>query len=110
MTGNEKKQAWDKENMRTVSCRLRKEEAEKFRKFAELKGTSPHKLLADYVLRCNKGLAETPPEFVSNTYAVLKENDMLRRKLEVAEEAIMLSRERADHAEKLVNLWLRSAD
>ena len=110
MTGNEKKMNWDRENMRTVSCRLRKEEAEKFKKFAALKGTTAHKLLADYVSRCNANLDAAPVEFVSNTYAVLKENEVLRRKLKIAEEAVLLARERADHADKLVSTWLRSAD
>lgn len=40
---------WDRENMKTLACRVRKDEAEAFRQYAESCGTSAHALLASYV-------------------------------------------------------------
>lgn len=43
---------WDKENMRSVSCRLRTEETEDFKKWCELKQTTPGAVLKNYVKQC----------------------------------------------------------
>ena len=43
---------WDKENMRTVSCRMRTEEAEDFRKYCESKNSTPGAELKKYVFDC----------------------------------------------------------
>lgn len=107
---NTNKKDWGAENLRTLSCRVRKEDAEKFKKFAEYRNTSTHKLLSEYVGKCLKAFDTVPPETVSNVNALAQENEVLRRKLKIAEEAVMLARERADHADKLVDAWLRSAD
>lgn len=43
---------WDKENMLTLGCRVRKEQAEQFKQYAENKGTTSNALLKNYVLEC----------------------------------------------------------
>ena len=48
MSNNTSKE-WDKENMRTVSCRLRKDEAEAFKRLCASKGTTVHAALARYI-------------------------------------------------------------
>ena len=110
MTPDERKKDWGAENLRTLSCRVRKEEAEKFKRFAEYRGTTTHRLLSDYVRQCLEIFDTVPAEAVANTNALYAELDTLRRKLKVAEEAVDQARARAVHAEKLVDSWLRSAD
>lgn len=44
--------AWDKKNMATIACRLRSEEAEAFKKYAQERGKSPHALLKEFVFEC----------------------------------------------------------
>lgn len=41
---------WDKENMKIVACKLRKEQAEKFRQYAEDNGTTVNALIKKFVL------------------------------------------------------------
>ena len=45
--GNRK---WDKENMKIVACKLRKEQAERFKLYAEEKGTTVNVLIKNFVL------------------------------------------------------------
>ena len=45
--GNRK---WDKENMATIGCRLRKHQAEKFKEHAKQQGTTANALLKEYIL------------------------------------------------------------
>lgn len=45
--GNKK---WDSENMLTLSVRLRKEQVQEFRKYAEENGTTANSLLKKFVL------------------------------------------------------------
>lgn len=56
MPVTEKKKAtnakWDKENMRTVATRIRKEEAEAFARYAEERNTTANALLREYVRKC----------------------------------------------------------
>ncbi len=40
---------WDKENMKTISCRVRKEEADAFKQYAESCGMTAHTMLASFV-------------------------------------------------------------
>lgn len=40
---------WDKENMKTISCRVRKEEADAFKQYAESCGMSAHTMLSGFV-------------------------------------------------------------
>ena len=108
MTVNTKRTEWDKENMRTVSCRLRKEEAERFKQYAEYLGTTPHALLAEYVHKCVELGADVTPEMRGNTVALKNEVQVLRNKLKVAEKAVDQARQRALNAEALVDKWLRS--
>lgn len=41
---------WDKENMKIVACKVKKEQAEKFKQYATDNGTTANALLKDYVL------------------------------------------------------------
>ena len=110
MTVNTKKNEWDRENMRTLSCRLRKEEAEKFKAYAEYRGTTTNGLLAEYVRKCVKlGEEITEPE-KADVQELRTRIKVLTRKLEVANEATAVAQERAYRAEALVDRWLRSAD
>lgn len=43
---------WDKENMKIVACKIRKEQAEQFKQYAEDRGTTSNALLKNYVLEC----------------------------------------------------------
>ncbi len=45
--GNRK---WDKENMKIVACKLRKEQAERFKQYAEDNGTTVNALIKNFVL------------------------------------------------------------
>ena len=107
---NTNRKDWGAENLRTLSCRVRKETAEKFKEFASYRNTTTHKLLSEYVLKCIGEFKEVPPEAVANTKALAGEVYALRKKLVIAEEQTALARERAAHAEKLVEKWLKSAD
>jgi len=44
--------AWDKNNMATVACRLRKGQAEAFKQYAANQGKTANTLIKEYVLRC----------------------------------------------------------
>ncbi len=44
--------AWDRENMRTLSCRVRTEEAEVFKQYCTEHGTTAGELLKKYVGKC----------------------------------------------------------
>ena len=110
MTVNVKRTEWDKENMRTISCRVRKEEAEEFKKYAEYLGVSPHALLSEYVRKSIKAGENVTPEMRDNSMALQNEVTLLRRKLKIAETALFQARERAVNAEALVDRFLRSAD
>ncbi len=43
---------WDKENMRSVSCRMRTEEADDFKKWCALNKTTPGAELKNHVWKC----------------------------------------------------------
>ena len=52
---NSKREAndkWDKENMLTLGCRVRKDEAEIFKKYCKRQNTKPNTILKDYVNSC----------------------------------------------------------
>ena len=42
---------WDKENMRSISCRLRTEDAERFKKYCSDNSTTPAQFLKQYILK-----------------------------------------------------------
>lgn len=44
--------AWDKENMRTLSCRMRTNEAELFKEYCASHDTTPGNVLKKYVFEC----------------------------------------------------------
>ena len=41
---------WDAENMATIACRLKKEQAEKFKQLAESRRTTANQMIKEYVL------------------------------------------------------------
>lgn len=41
---------WDKENMRSVSCRLRTEDAELFKQYCSENGTTPAQFLKKFIM------------------------------------------------------------
>lgn len=43
---------WDKENMATVTCKLRKEDADAFREYARQNGKAVNTLIKSYVFSC----------------------------------------------------------
>lgn len=43
---------WDKENMRTVSCRLRTYQADDFKLYCTMQGTTPGAINKEFVLSC----------------------------------------------------------
>lgn len=43
---------WDKENMSSLSCRVRSYEASLFKEYCEANGTTPYKVLKNCVLDC----------------------------------------------------------
>ena len=47
--GNRK---WDAANMKIVACKIKKEEAERFKQYAQDHNTTPNALLREYVRKC----------------------------------------------------------
>lgn len=47
--GNRK---WDKDNMRSVSCRLRTQDAKHFKEWCKINKTTPGAMLKNYVYKC----------------------------------------------------------
>lgn len=44
--------AWDRENMKSISCRVRANEAKNFKDYCTAHGTTPGKMLKEYVFEC----------------------------------------------------------
>ena len=103
MAVNEKSKEWDKENMTTLSCRIRKDEAAKFRLECERLGTTPHSVLKRSIEAFVKESSCVAVPCETTNMKLERENKELRDMLKCA-----ISR--AEHAEKLVDKWLRSAD
>ena len=55
---------WDKENMITLGCKVKRDQAEQFKQYAASKGTTANTLLKEYVLACIDG---TPGELASGS-------------------------------------------
>ena len=43
---------WDKENMTTLGCKVKKEQAEKFKSYCKNQGKTSNAVLREYVLDC----------------------------------------------------------
>ncbi len=43
---------WDSENMATLACKMKKEQAEKFKKYCKIQGKTSNTVLREYVLSC----------------------------------------------------------
>lgn len=44
---------WDKENMITLGCKVKRTEADTFKKYSASQGKTANTVLKEYVLRCN---------------------------------------------------------
>ena len=101
---------WDRENMRTLACRVRTEEAEAFRKYAAQMKTSAHALLADYVhsvVSTSRTMSASASTMVQKLLAdgELKDRRITRLEDEVATLKILTKQLtlRAERAERLVH-------
>ena len=43
---------WDTENMKIVACKVKKEDAQAFKEYADKKETTPNALLRGYIYKC----------------------------------------------------------
>lgn len=43
---------WDKENMKIVACKIRKEDADAFKQYADNNNRTPNSLLRNYIYQC----------------------------------------------------------
>lgn len=43
---------WDKENMSTIGCKVKKTQAEAFKKYASQRGKTANTLLKEFVVKC----------------------------------------------------------
>lgn len=43
---------WDKENMTTIGCKLKKDDATAFKEYCAAKGITPNTELKEHVLKC----------------------------------------------------------
>lgn len=43
---------WDAANMKHIACKVRKEDADAFKKYADERNTNPNALLKGFVYRC----------------------------------------------------------
>ena len=107
MSNNTSKE-WDKENMRTVSCRLRKEEAVAFKRLCESKGTTVHAAIARYIRLTIHGLPIDGPE--EEGQKLVNQNIALRQKLAYLTREVENWKEIAKSHDEIIDLWLRSAD
>lgn len=46
---------WDRENMATLGCRVKKEQAAAFKSYAQKQGKTANTVLKEYVLSCLDG-------------------------------------------------------
>lgn len=106
MNNNPNKE-WDKENMRTVSCRLRKEDAVAFKNLCASKGTTVHAALSRYI---RTALQNIPIDTSSEGQNLVNQNIALRQKLAVVTQQRDNYAQIAKQHEEIIDLWLRSAD
>lgn len=102
------KKEWDRENMATLACRVRKDEAARFKAFCNEHGTTVHGVFTWVVnaLLTDGSLSGA----LAKNLKLAQENELLRKKLAVAVQDREIAMQRAERAEGLVDLWLRSAD
>ena len=107
MSNNTSKK-WDKENMRTVSCRLRKDEAEAFKRLCASKGVTVHSALARYIRLAIHDLPIDRPE--EEGQKLVNQNIALRQKIAYLTREVERWKEIAKSHDEIIDLWLRSAD
>ena len=52
------KREWDRTNLKTISCRIRRDQAEHFLAYCKEHNTSPNRILKKYVFDCIKKYGE----------------------------------------------------
>lgn len=104
MTVSTAAKEWDKENMKTLSCRVRTPIAEAFRDQCEALDITTHRALADYVQSVVSG--DKAGDSHNEERVAERENRILRKKLEVAVRDREQFMRRAHRAEETVGLWL----
>lgn len=43
---------WDKENMMTIGCKIKRKQGEKFKVYAQEQGKTPNTILREYIYKC----------------------------------------------------------
>ena len=107
MSNNTNKE-WDKENMRTVSCRLRKDEADAFKRLCKSKGVTVHAALARYIRLTIHGLPIDRPE--EEGQKLVNQNIALRQKIAYLTKEVESWKEIARNHDDIIDLWLHGAD
>lgn len=99
---------WDKENMKSLSCRVRTEEAEAFRSICEERGVSTHAMLLQFVRATIKGSGND----IANTEVLnlRSENRQLKADLRAMAATARMYKSSAENALGLVDEWLRRYD
>lgn len=64
---------WDKENMRSISCRMRTEDAELFKEYCAFHNTTPGAVLKEYVWKLLEEYAEEREKFEQAQFAELEQ-------------------------------------
>ena len=99
---------WDKENMKSLSCRVRTEEAEAFRNICDGRGVSTHAMLLQFVRATINGDSE---DVVGRENRQLREeNRKLRADLRAMTSTAKMYKTSAENALGLVDEWLRRYD
>ena len=106
MNNNPNKE-WDKENMRTVSRRLRKEDVAAFKNRCASKGTTVHAALSRYI---RTAIQNIPIDASAEGQNLVNQNIALRQKLAVVTQQRDNYAQIAKQHEEIIDLWLRSAD
>ena len=103
---NEAGKKWDKENMKTLTCRVRADVAENFTAVCRNQGKTVHRVLSDFVQEqlTGKPVAETRRRNLA------EENRQLKKQLKAANIEISAQKSRANIAENLVDDWLHRWD
>ena len=97
---------WDKENMKTLACRVSKEEADAFRQYAESCGTSAHALLASFVRSAASNDADAIRSLSAENQKLAAELARTAEELKQMKEIAKQYDLRASRAEELVRKYI----
>ena len=97
---------WDKENMKTLACRVRRDEAEAFRQYAESCGTSAHALLASFVRSSVSSDNDMIQSMSAENQRLAAEMAQTKADVKALKEIVKQYEERAIRAENLVRKYV----